>query len=99
MRAYVQDTARRWMQFPASHPLVAGELRELVLSVCGDMSNVSRKKQVEAMTASDQFKKLSKIALQHKELLGIRDDTERELALWVRTICFCSVLATSKDAR
>jgi hypothetical protein len=92
MRTYVRETAGRWKRFQRSHEAVAAELRGLVLGVCSDMSAQGRKKQVEAMLASAEFDRLRALAITHDAALGIREHTDRELALWVRTVCFCDVM-------
>ena len=95
MRQYVKQTVGRWGEFQTSHPEVAGKLRDMILSVCGDMtsngSKASRKKQIGAMLQSGQFQSLRELALEHAKELGIRENTDVELALWIRTICFCQL--------
>lgn len=98
MRTYVRDTAERWKRFQHSHRAVADELRGLVLGVCSDMSATGRKKQVEAMIASTEFDRLRAVVLEHDTALGIREHTDRELALWVRTVCFCDVMREGNAA-
>lgn len=92
MRKYVEDTTQRWRVFQAEYPQDAAEIKKLIFSVCTDMTSNGRKKQIEAMRTSDQFENLRGIAIRHSPALGIRDDTDRELALWIRTICFCDVM-------
>lgn len=98
MRTYVRETADRWKRFQQSHEVVAAELRGLVLGVCSDMSAGARKKQVEAMLASSEFTRLRALAIEHDAALGIREHTNRELALWIRTVCFCDVMKHERAA-
>ncbi len=92
MRAYVQETARRWEEFQSSHQAVAAEIRGLVLGVCSAMTAGERKKQIEAMVASGQFNMLRDILIKYDSALGIREHADREFALWIRTICFCQLM-------
>lgn len=96
MRTYVRETAVRWAEFQRSHHEIAEELKHLVLGVCCEMNAEGRKKQIEAMLASTEFARLREIALQHDSSLHIREHSDRELALWVRTICFCHVMGKER---
>src|SRR3989344_3056642 len=91
MRKYVENTARLWRTFQAGHPEEAEQLRGFVLGVSSNMSSSGRKKQIESMLASNEFRRLRALAVQHKSELGIREDTDAEFALWIRTICFCDI--------
>lgn len=98
MRDYVQETARRWSEFQSSHQEVSTEIKELMLGICTDMTSTGRKRQIEAMQASDEYNKLRTLVLRYGEALGIRENTDRELALWIRTVCFCDIMRAERAA-
>lgn len=88
MRGYVHETKRRWRDFQSVNPDLARTIEELVMQICECMTGAQRKKQVDAMLSSESFVKLRSIALSHDLDLGLRDHTDQEFALWIRTLCF-----------
>lgn len=91
MHKHVQSVIAAWKEFRRVRPDIAAELRAFVLSICDKMTAEDRRKQVEAMLASEKATKLREIVKQFADELKLRDDSDNELALWVRTICFFEV--------
>ena len=92
MREYVKNVGSLWQQFQKTNPDEAKKLRDVLLGICADMSSANRKRQIEAMLASGNFTSLRAQALKFAGELGIREDSDAEFALWIRTVCFCDVM-------
>lgn len=92
-KRYVRRVAVRWQVFRKDCPDIAATLGDLVLGVCGDMAaDVDTAHTAAKMAASDGFARLRIIAMEYADELGIREETDTELALWIRTICFLRVM-------
>ncbi len=97
MSTFVQTAAANWRSFQSSHAEIAGKMRDLILSICGDMTanngnKAQRERQIDAMLASGQLAPLRELTKDHMRELGIRNNSDAEFARWIRIICFCNIV-------
>jgi len=92
MRKYVHETINRWERFQRNEAVTAAEIKNLILAICGNLASTQRKKEIASSLASSEAVRLREIAMRHAPELGIRENTDQELALWIRTVCFCEVM-------
>lgn len=98
-REYVTGTVLAWRKFQASNPVEATRIENLILGICGDMSaeSVGRKQQIGAMKTSNEYTELRAFTRAHADDFGIRNDSDQEFALWIRTICFFKIQVSQRD--
>ncbi len=87
LQLYIRGTKVKWMKFKKENPEIGKELGDLIFGIGSEMSE----EQIGSMWVSDNFFRLKELSQQYAKRLGIRNDTDKELALWVRTICFFEI--------
>lgn len=94
----VKHFSIRWGQFARTHPDSSDILHQHALTLCEAMTSDAPGDQIDKMIASEAFAPLQKIVIEHHDALGLQTFSDREIALWVRTICFCSTMRAEQSA-
>ena len=90
--------ALKWMDFASSNKDVARTLKEQAMLLCEAMTADTPGDQIDKMIASEIFRPFQKNIIEHRHVLGFESYSDREIALWVRTICFCSTMRAEMSA-
>ena len=93
LHEYMKATRSAWQAFQSSDPETADTIRGLVLATCGDMAGGTPQERIASMLDSEKYPELKDLVDKHYQVLGLRETTEREVALWIKVICFTEISA------
>lgn len=98
MGSVAKKFALNWSEFAAGNKDVAKTLKDQALLLCEAMTADTEGDQIDKMIRSDVFSTFQANIIRHHRELGLETYSDREIALWVRTICFCSTMHTEMSA-
>lgn len=98
MSSYLKKVSGYWSTFAKGNRETADTLHLQAMALCEIMTGDKPGDQISKMCSAQEYEPFRKIVLQHKTALGLSQCSHREIALWVRTICYCSTIKAVQTA-